>query len=87
MEQIEHLSGKGYTVAGIIDQNPKNRGEYKGIPIICSINELNISEKVCAFIMLQNGMQHWDIACNLYKQGIDRVVFLPMKTGFFNKEI
>ncbi len=87
VEQIEHLSGKGYTVAGIIDQNPKNRGEYKGIPIICSINELNISEKVCAFIMLQNGMQHWDIACNLYKQGIDRVVFLPMKTGFFNKEI
>ena len=87
MKQIDCLAGKGYAVAGIVDQNPKNRGAYRGIPIICDIKELNVSERICVFIMLQNGMQHWDIACKLYKQGIDRVVFLPMKTGFFNKEM
>ncbi len=41
--------------------------------------EFNISEKTCVFIMLQNGMLHWDIAFSMYKKGIDRVVFLPMR--------
>ncbi len=37
--------------------------------------------------MLQNGMLHWDIAYNLYQHGINRVVFLPMKSGFYSREM
>lgn len=86
-EQADRLVASGYTVAGIIDQNPQNKGEYKGIPIKCSIEELDVSEKTCVFIMLQNGMLHWDIAFDLYKHGVNHAVFLPMKIGFYNNDV
>ena len=86
-EHVDRLIECGYSVAGIIDQNPQNKGRYKDIPIESSIEGLIISEKTCVFIMLQNGMLHWDIAFKLYKQGVNRVVFLPMKIGFYNNDI
>lgn len=86
-EQVDRLIEGGYTVVGIIDQNPQKKGEYKNIPIECSIEELTVSKKTCVFIMLQNGMLHWDIAFNLYKHGINRVVYLPMKMGFYSNDV
>jgi len=86
-EQVEQLIEKGYTVTGILDQNPENRGKYKDIPIECGIEKLTISRRTCVFIMLQNGMLHWDIACRLYKHGISRIVFLPMKKGFYSNRV
>ena len=86
-EHADRLVESGYSVAGIIDQNPQNKGRYKDIPIESSIEELVISEKTCVFIMLQNGMLHWDIAFELYKHGVNRVVFLPMKIGFYSNDV
>lgn len=37
--------------------------------------------------MLQNGMLHWDIALKLYSQGIDRIVFLPMRAQSYCNDI
>lgn len=85
--QADRLIQGGYNVVGIIDINPQNIGEYKGIPIGCSIEDLTISEKTCIFIMLQNGMLHWNIAFDIYKHGVNRVVFLPMKTGFYSNDV
>lgn len=86
-EQIDRLLEGGYTVAGIIDQNPQNKGKYENVPIKCCIEELTVSKKTCVFIMLQNGMLHWDLAFNLYKHGINRVVYLPMKIGFYSNGV
>lgn len=86
-EQVDRLIEGGYTVAGIIDQSPQNKGKYKNISIECSIEEVVVSEKTCVFIMLQNGMLHWDIAFELYKRGVNRVVYLPMKMGFYSNDV
>lgn len=86
-EQVNKLIEVGYTVAGIIDQNPQNKGEYRGVSIKDSLEELAVSEKICVFIMLQNGMLHWDIAFGLYKNGVNRVVFLPMNIGFYSNDV
>lgn len=48
---------------------------------------MRVSEKTCVFIMLQNGMLHWDIAFDMYRHGVNRVVFLPMKPGFYSDDI
>lgn len=78
-QQVDGLLQEGYTVTGIIDQNAANIAEnYRGVCIVNSIFELNVSERSVLFVMLQNGMLHWDVAFNLYKNGIERIVFLPM---------
>lgn len=58
-------------------------GGYNGIDIVRHISELNVSERTCVWIMLQNGMLHWDIALDIYRNGINRLLFLPMKIGSF----
>jgi len=60
-------------------------GGYKGIPLVRSITELPISEKSVLFIMLQNGMLHYNIALECYKHGMERVLFLPMSEMTLDK--
>lgn len=86
-EQVSRLQRSGYTVAGIIDKNKQKEDTYQGIQIACNIERFSAIEKICVFIMLQNGMLHWEIAENLYQHGVDKVVFLPMKGGFYNDEV
>lgn len=86
-EQADKLKESGYTVAGIIDKNAQKGDAYQGIQIACSTENFSTTEKTCVFIMLQNGMSHWEIAREFYQQGIRRVVFLPMKIGFYNNDI
>lgn len=83
-EQVDRLLEGGYRVAGIIDKNAQDGDEYRGIEMTQSIENFPVSEKTCVFIMLQNGMLHWEIARDLYRHGVTRVVFLPMKTGFYS---
>lgn len=87
-ERADDLIADGYNVVGIIDKDTQNRGKnYRGIPIENCIANLVVSEKICVFIMLQNGMLHWDIAFDLYKHGVRRAVFLPMRTGFYSNDV
>lgn len=86
-EQVDKLKESGYTVVGIVDKNLQGKDSYHGIQIAHSIENFSLTEKTCIFIMLQNGMQHWEIARDFYRYGICRVVFLPMKTGFYNDDI
>ncbi len=86
-EQADRLLAGGYTVAGIIDKNAQDGDEYRGIEITKSIENFTVSEKTCVFIMLQNGMLHWEIARDLYRHGIVRAVFLPMKTEFYSDDL
>ncbi len=86
-EQADRLLAGGYTVAGIIDKNAQDGDEYRGIEITKSIENFPVSEKTCVFIMLQNGMLHWEIARDLYRHGIARAVFLPMKTEFYSDDL
>ncbi len=84
-QQVEGLLQKGYDVEGIVDQKAENfEKEYKGVRVVSDITELSFSEKNVVFVMLQNGMLHWNIAFDLYKKGIERVVFLPMQEEAFD---
>lgn len=77
-DQVDALIRQGYHVIAILDQNVKDR-KYQGVDILPDVSRLHISKKVCVFIMLQNGMLHWDIAFGIYMQGVERIVFLPMR--------
>ncbi len=85
-EQVEQLAKEGYRINGIIDRNSEYGG-HNGIPIFRSVEEIHVSDKTCVFIMLQNGMLHWDIAFYMYQHGINRVVFLPMIAGFYSRKV
>lgn len=87
-EQIENLREEGYQIRGVIDENAKcGERTATGIPIYRNVEEICLSEKTCIFIMLQNGMLHWEIARSLYRHGAGRIVFLPLRTGFYNREV
>lgn len=86
-KQVDRLIENGYTVVGIIDKNADGKEIYRGIKVVSSVEQFSITGKICVFIMLQNGMLHWEIAWKFYQQGINRVVFLPMKTGFYYDDI
>lgn len=86
-EQADKLIDGGYTVAGIIDKKADGKERYQGIEVVGSIESCTVSEKTCVFVMLQNGILHWEIVKELYLYGIRRAVFLPMKMGFYNDNI
>ena len=86
-KKADDLLAGGYNLVGIIDRDSQIRGEYQGVPIESHIENLVVSERTCVFIMLQNGMLHWDVAFDLYKHGVERAVFLPMKTGFYSNDV
>lgn len=86
-EQADRLSAGGYRVAGILDKNADQKERYRGIEAADSVERFSVSEKTVVFIMIQNGMLHWEIARKLYGQRVRRVVFLPMRAGFYSDEI
>lgn len=87
-DQIENLREEGYQIHAVIDKNAEYGAvEVKGIPIYRNVEDICLSEKTCIFIMLQNGMLHWEIAHNLYQHGVNRVVFLPLRKGFYSREV
>lgn len=86
-KQADLLLDGEYKAVGIIDKNADGRERYRGIEIVNSIEQFSISKKTCIFIMLQNGMQHWEIARGLYRHGVKRIVFLPMRSDFYSDDI
>lgn len=84
-QQVDMLTAKSYLVTGIIDCNAdKLQDNYCGVPIANSISKFDISDKTVVFIMLQNGMQHYNVAKELYDKGVTRIVFLPMDIDKYN---
>ena len=84
-QQVNMLTAKNYLVTGIIDYNAdKLQDNYYGVPIANSISKFGISDKTVVFIMLQNGMQHYSVAKELYNRGVTRIVFLPMDVDKYN---
>lgn len=84
-QQVNMLTAKSYLVTGIIDYNAdKLQDNYYGVPIANSISKFGISDKTVVFIMLQNGMQHYSVAKELYNGGVTRIVFLPMDVDKYN---
>lgn len=86
-EQADRLLESGYRVIGIIDKNTDGKESYRGIRVVDSVERVSVSAKICVFIMLQNGILHWEVVKDLYLHGVRRAVFLPMKTGFYNDDI
>lgn len=86
-EQADRLIAGGYRAAGILDKNADRKEMYRGIEAADSVEKFSVSEKTVVFVMLQNGMLHWEVARELYRQRVRRVVFLPMRAGFYSDDI
>ena len=75
---IKKLLENGYSVKAIIDKRANELNSYYGIQFIESIENLENPADVCVFIMLQNALQHYEIAKELYENGVGRILFVPM---------
>lgn len=74
----QYLKDIGYTVSCFVD---KQSGNYIGkfdCPVI-KFDDINCNDHMdMVFVIgLQNGMLHDDIALDLYKKGIEKILFLP----------
>ena len=77
-KQIQWLTSWGCTEIYVIDRNADKIGKIEGAEIVPDIGQINGIVEICIWIMLQNAMQHADIAQVLYQQGVRKVLFVPM---------
>ena len=77
-KQIQWLTSWGCTELYVIDRNADKIGKIEGAEIVPDIGQINGIVEICIWIMLQNAMQHADIAQVLYRQGVRKVLFVPM---------
>lgn len=68
-KQIQWLTSWGCTEIYVIDRNADKIGKIEGAEIVPDIGQINGIVEICIWIMLQNAMQHADIAQVLYQQG------------------
>lgn len=85
-KQIQWLTSWGCTELYVIDRNADKIGKIEGAKIVPDIGRINGSAEICVWIMLQNAMQHADIAQTLYQQGVRKALFVPMIRNLQNRD-
>ena len=85
-KQIQWLTSWGCTELYVIDRNADKIGKIEGAEIVPDIGRINGSAEICVWIMLQNAMQHADIAQTLYQQGVRKALFVPMIRNLQNRD-
>ena len=86
-KQISEIKEQGYFCGGIIDRRAQEIKMYQDIPVVSDIRELRQSKDACVFIMLQNALNHMEVAETLYRQGIKKILFVPMKCNAASQKI
>ena len=86
-KQISEIKEQGYFCGGIIDRRAHEIKMYQDIPVVSDIRELRQSKDACVFIMLQNALNHMEVAETLYRQGIKKILFVPMKCNAASQKI
>ena len=85
--QVEILREQGFCCCGIIDCCAETIKEYQGIKVVSDITKLGDPRKVCVFIMLQNALNHMQVAHMLFQQGVHKIIFIPMEHNFYDREM
>lgn len=86
-ECYRYLIGKNFNVRFIVDKEPDNVEKKFKCPVVrlCDVPW----EKLCnpiLFICLQNGLLHDEIADELYKIGINQIIFLPTSKKYLHDD-
>ena len=79
--QLEMLDKAGYNVKALIDQRAGEAEEYCGCSVVNKAVFLEVNQNnsnAVVVIMLQNAMQHDNLALEFMKNGISKVLFVPM---------
>lgn len=84
-EWAKSVEEKGIRVCAFLDRNAANIGRIEDVPVY-TMEEWEVSGDVIVIVLLQNAMQHREIVEKLYKKGVERTVFFPMRTGGLNTE-
>ena len=81
-KQLVYFQSHNISCPAIIDQRGNELKSFNGIKIVSSIKQILLTDAgknaVCCFIMLNNGQLHLQIADTLFKEGIRKVLFIPM---------
>lgn len=85
--QIEWLLGWGCNQVYVIDRNATQIEKMKGVTFVTDLEELDCIDEMCVWIMLQNAMQHTEIAWKLYARGVRKILFVPMIKDMGNKDL
>lgn len=84
-EWSKSIREKEICVCAFLDRNAADIGRIEDVPVY-TMEEWDGSGDEIVIILLQNAMQHREIAGKLYKKGVERIIFFPMRTGGLNTE-
>ncbi len=75
------LCDRNYDVCAFIDKRAKELEYVEEVEVYTleQISSLDNLSSACVIIMLQNALQHEDIAMALYNAGFGKIIFIPMK--------
>lgn len=80
------LRDSDFQVLAYIDQRAKELKNINGVDVYEMESIFSdTSNEICVIIMLQNAMQHDEIAKELFSKGVEKIIFVPMLSGY-NKE-
>lgn len=74
------LHEMNFSVCAYIDRRAKEVRSIDGVPVYDMQDAFfeTVDDNVCTVIMLQNAMQHDEIANELFQKGIHKIIFVPM---------
>lgn len=78
------LINEKYRLCGFIEKDGDSTKRWEGIPILgpSHLGNLPNLENYIAFVTLNNGMLHDQIAYHLYKSGISHIIYSPMQSCY-----
>lgn len=78
------LIDEKYSLCGFIEKDGDSTKQWKGIPIlgISHLSQIPNLENYTAFVTLNNGMLHDEIAYRLYESGIPHIIYSPMQSCY-----
>lgn len=75
----------GYQVLAYLDRRADELVKVNGIDVYDMESFSYKGKEICVIIMLQNAMQHDEIAQELFKKGVEKIVFVPMSFKYKGK--
>ena len=82
-ELADTLRDSDFQVSAYIDRRAKELKNINGVDVYEMKSVFSdISNKICVIIMLQNAMQHDEIAKELFDKGVEKIIFVPMLLNY-----
>lgn len=82
-ELADTLRDSDFQVSAYIDRRAKELKNINGVDVYEMESIFSdISNKICVIILLQNAMQHDEIAKEIFCKGVEKIIFVPMLLNY-----